>query len=220
MVPPFKEVVEACFVEGLVKAVFATETLAVGINMPAKTVVIEKLSKFTGERHEFLTPGQYYPADRAGRPPWQRRGRPGADRAVVAVRLVLRRRSPGWPPAAASCCAPPSAPPTTWPPTWCAGTRPTPPTTCSTCRSPSTRPTRPSSGSRPAWPDGAALAELVAEATCERRRRRGVPPAGRRPAPRADAPGPAASSTRPWPGSGPVTSIQRPGRTPAAESRC
>ena len=37
MVPPFKEVVEACFVEGLVKVVFATETLAVGINMPAKT---------------------------------------------------------------------------------------------------------------------------------------------------------------------------------------
>jgi ATP-dependent RNA helicase HelY len=37
MVPPFKEVVEACFVEGLVKVVFATETLAVGINMPAAT---------------------------------------------------------------------------------------------------------------------------------------------------------------------------------------
>ena len=42
MVPAFKEAVEACFVEGLVKVVFATETLAVGINMPARTVVIEK----------------------------------------------------------------------------------------------------------------------------------------------------------------------------------
>ena len=45
MVPPFKEVVEACFVEGLVKVVFATETLAVGINMPARSVVIEKLTE-------------------------------------------------------------------------------------------------------------------------------------------------------------------------------
>src|SRR6478735_5936528 len=68
MVPPFKEVVEACFVEGLIKAVFATETLAVGINMPAKTVVIEKLSKFTGDHHQFLTPGEYTQlTGRAGR---------------------------------------------------------------------------------------------------------------------------------------------------------
>ena len=68
MVPPFKEAVEACFAAGLVKAVFATETLALGINMPARTVVIEKLSKFTGERHEFLTPGEYTQlTGRAGR---------------------------------------------------------------------------------------------------------------------------------------------------------
>jgi len=68
MVPPFKEVVEACFVEGLVRVVFATETLAVGINMPAKSVVIEKLSKFTGDHHTFLTPGEYTQlTGRAGR---------------------------------------------------------------------------------------------------------------------------------------------------------
>ncbi|CAB4847645.1 MAG: DEAD/DEAH box helicase [Actinobacteria bacterium] len=68
MVPPFKEVVEACFIEGLIKVVFATETLAVGINMPAKTVVIEKLSKFTGDHHTFLTPGEYTQlTGRAGR---------------------------------------------------------------------------------------------------------------------------------------------------------
>ena len=68
MVPPFKEVVEACFVEGLVKVVFATETLAVGINMPAKTVVIEKLTKFTGDHHAFLTAGEYTQlTGRAGR---------------------------------------------------------------------------------------------------------------------------------------------------------
>ncbi|CAN5404434.1 DEAD/DEAH box helicase [soil metagenome] len=68
MVPPFKEAVEACFVEGLVKAVFATETLALGINMPARSVVIETLSKFTGETHEDLTPSQYTQlTGRAGR---------------------------------------------------------------------------------------------------------------------------------------------------------
>jgi ATP-dependent RNA helicase HelY len=51
-----------------VKVVFATETLALGINMPARSVVIEKLSKFTGERHEFLTPGEYTQlTGRAGR---------------------------------------------------------------------------------------------------------------------------------------------------------
>ncbi|MEN9822866.1 MAG: hypothetical protein RLZ04_1292 [Actinomycetota bacterium] len=68
MVPPFKEVVEACFVEGLVKIVYATETLAVGINMPARTVVIEKLSKFTGDHHTFLSPGEFTQlTGRAGR---------------------------------------------------------------------------------------------------------------------------------------------------------
>jgi ATP-dependent RNA helicase HelY len=68
MVPPMKEAVEEAFAAGLVKVVFATETLALGINMPARSVVIEKLSKFTGERHEFLTPGEYTQlTGRAGR---------------------------------------------------------------------------------------------------------------------------------------------------------
>lgn len=68
MVPPLKEAVEACFVEGLVKVVFATETLALGINMPARSVVIEKLSKFGGERHQFLTAGEFTQlTGRAGR---------------------------------------------------------------------------------------------------------------------------------------------------------
>ncbi|HJR26173.1 MAG TPA: DEAD/DEAH box helicase [Acidimicrobiales bacterium] len=68
MVPPFKEAVEACFVEGLTKAVFATETLALGVNMPARSVVIERLTKFGGERRELLTPGEYTQlTGRAGR---------------------------------------------------------------------------------------------------------------------------------------------------------
>jgi ATP-dependent RNA helicase HelY len=68
MVPVFKELVEAAFVRGLVKMVYATETLALGINMPAKSVVIDKLTKWTGDHHEFLTPAQYTQlTGRAGR---------------------------------------------------------------------------------------------------------------------------------------------------------
>ena len=67
-VPPFKEAVEACFVRGLVKVVFATETLALGINMPARAVVIERMTKFNGERRELLTPSEYTQlTGRAGR---------------------------------------------------------------------------------------------------------------------------------------------------------
>src|SRR6266702_906615 len=68
MLPVFKEVVEELFTAGLVRAVFATETLALGINMPARTVVLEKLDKWNGEGHVALTPGEYTQlTGRAGR---------------------------------------------------------------------------------------------------------------------------------------------------------
>ncbi|MGH3347762.1 MAG: DEAD/DEAH box helicase [Nocardioides sp.] len=68
MLPAFKEVVERLFVRGLCKVVFATETLALGINMPARTVVIEKLTKWNGETHADITPGEYTQlTGRAGR---------------------------------------------------------------------------------------------------------------------------------------------------------
>jgi ATP-dependent RNA helicase HelY len=68
MVPAFKESVEEAFTAGLVKVVFATETLALGINMPARTVVLESMSKFNGETHELLQPGDYTQlTGRAGR---------------------------------------------------------------------------------------------------------------------------------------------------------
>lgn len=68
MLPAFRHIVEDLFVQGLVRAVFATETLALGINMPARTVILEKLIKFNGEAHVDLTPGQYTQlTGRAGR---------------------------------------------------------------------------------------------------------------------------------------------------------
>ncbi len=68
MLPTFKECVEELFLRGLCRVVFATETLALGINMPARSVVIEKLSKWNGETHADITPGEYTQlTGRAGR---------------------------------------------------------------------------------------------------------------------------------------------------------
>ena len=68
MLPTFRHTVEELFTAGLIKAVFATETLALGINMPARTVVLERLVKFNGEQHLPLTPGEYTQlTGRAGR---------------------------------------------------------------------------------------------------------------------------------------------------------
>ena len=68
LLPLFKEIVEHLFSEGLVKVVFATETLSLGINMPARSVVLEKLAKFNGEQHVDISPGEYTQlTGRAGR---------------------------------------------------------------------------------------------------------------------------------------------------------
>lgn len=68
LVPLFKEVVERLFQEGLIKVVFATETLALGINMPARSVVVERLTKWNGSAHVALSAGEYTQlTGRAGR---------------------------------------------------------------------------------------------------------------------------------------------------------
>ncbi|WP_353950058.1 DEAD/DEAH box helicase [Knoellia sp. S7-12] len=68
MLPLFREIVEELFTAGRIRAVFATETLALGINMPARTVVLEKLVKFNGETHADITPAEYTQlTGRAGR---------------------------------------------------------------------------------------------------------------------------------------------------------
>ncbi|WP_077488450.1 DEAD/DEAH box helicase [Sinomonas mesophila] len=100
LLPTFKEVVEKLFVAGLVKIVFATETLALGINMPARSVVIEKLEKFNGEAHVDITAGEYTQlTGRAGRRGIDVEGhgvvlwRPGLDPAALAG-LASRRTYP------------------------------------------------------------------------------------------------------------------------------
>jgi ATP-dependent RNA helicase HelY len=68
LLPSFKSAIEDLFQKGLLKAIFATETLALGINMPARTVVLEKLVKWNGEAHVAVTPGEYTQlTGRAGR---------------------------------------------------------------------------------------------------------------------------------------------------------
>lgn len=68
LLPIFKTIVEEGFTRGWVKVVFATETLALGINMPARTVVLERLVKYNGETHADITPGEYTQlTGRAGR---------------------------------------------------------------------------------------------------------------------------------------------------------
>ncbi len=88
MVPVLKELVEALFVRGLVKVCFATETLALGINMPARTVVIEQLEKWDGQQHRLLTPGQFTQlTGRAGR-----RGLDTIGHAVVSYQRQIEFR--------------------------------------------------------------------------------------------------------------------------------
>jgi ATP-dependent RNA helicase HelY len=100
MLPTFKECVEEAFVRGLVKAVFATETLALGINMPARSVVLERLVKYNGESHADVTPGEYTQlTGRAGRRGIDVEGhavvlwQPGLDPRAVAG-LASRRTYP------------------------------------------------------------------------------------------------------------------------------
>ncbi|MBK9724850.1 MAG: DEAD/DEAH box helicase [Actinomycetales bacterium] len=87
MLPTFREVVEELFTAGRVKLVFATETLALGINMPARTVVLERLVKFNGETHADITPAEY--TQLTGRA-----GRRGIDVEGYAVVLWTRGLDP------------------------------------------------------------------------------------------------------------------------------
>ncbi len=80
LIPQLKEITELLFQKGLMKVVFATETLAVGVNMPAKSVVLERMDKWNGDSHEYLTPAEFTQlTGRAGR-----RGIDTSGTAVIA----------------------------------------------------------------------------------------------------------------------------------------
>jgi ATP-dependent RNA helicase HelY len=68
MVPAFREIVEACFERNLLAVVFATETLALGVNMPARSVALERFTKYSDAGRQFLTSGEFAQmTGRAGR---------------------------------------------------------------------------------------------------------------------------------------------------------
>ena len=100
LLPIFKEIVEELFRRKLVKVVYATETLALGINMPARTVMLESLEKFNGEARVPITPGEYTQlTGRAGRRGIDTQGHsvvqwmPGVDPAALAA-LASKRTYP------------------------------------------------------------------------------------------------------------------------------
>lgn len=84
LLPKQKEIVEKLFAEGLIKVLYATETFAVGINMPAKVVCFDSLRKYDGITHRYLRTKEYYQL--AGRA-----GRRGMDLKGLAISMVDRR---------------------------------------------------------------------------------------------------------------------------------
>lgn len=84
LLPILKEIVENLFAEGILKVLYATETFAVGINMPAKTVCFSSLVKYDGSTFNFLKSKEYF--QMAGRA-----GRRGIDKVGYVVSLLERR---------------------------------------------------------------------------------------------------------------------------------
>ncbi len=147
MVALFRQIVERLFEEGLVKMVFATETLALGINMPARCVIVEKLEKFNGSGHVPLTPGEF--TQLTGHAPAVAASIRSDTRSSSTIAISYLRPPPHCPASASTRCIRASMPRSTWPST-CS----TPATTRRlalrwTSRSPSGRPTsRPGSSNR------------------------------------------------------------------------
>ena len=83
VIPIFKQIVEELFSSCDIKVIFATETLSLGINMPARTVVIESLTKYSGVEHRVLNAGEF--TQLSGRA-----GRRGIDSVGNAVILYQR----------------------------------------------------------------------------------------------------------------------------------
>ncbi len=91
MVPAFREIVEACFERNLLAVVFATETLALGVNMPARSVALERFTKYSDAGRQFLTSAEY--AQMTGRA--GRRGLDDEGHAVVVFASDLELHDVG-----------------------------------------------------------------------------------------------------------------------------
>lgn len=87
LLPILKEVIEILFSEGLIKALFATETFAMGLNMPARTVVFTAARKFDGKDFRWLTSGEYIQMS-------GRAGRRGLDDRGVVILMIDEKMSP------------------------------------------------------------------------------------------------------------------------------
>mmetsp|Transcript_39396 Transcript_39396/g.44315 ORF Transcript_39396/g.44315 Transcript_39396/m.44315 type:complete len:1136 (+) Transcript_39396:44-3451(+) len=87
LLPILKEVVEILFAEGLIKALFATETFSIGINMPAKTVVFTNTRKFDGQEFRWVTSGEYIQMS-------GRAGRRGKDDRGLVIQMLDEKMEP------------------------------------------------------------------------------------------------------------------------------
>ncbi|KAI1117627.1 rRNA-processing arch domain-containing protein [Nemania sp. NC0429] len=87
LLPILKETIEILFQEGLIKVLFATETFSIGLNMPAKTVVFTKVTKFDGTAMRPLTPSEY--VQMSGRA-----GRRGLDERGIVIMMVDEKLEP------------------------------------------------------------------------------------------------------------------------------
>ncbi|CAH0390444.1 unnamed protein product [Bemisia tabaci] len=87
LLPILKETIEILFSEGLIKALFATETFAMGLNMPARTVLFTASQKFDGKEMRSITSGEYIQMS-------GRAGRRGLDDKGIVILMVDEKVSP------------------------------------------------------------------------------------------------------------------------------
>uniref|UniRef100_T1ITC5 Helicase ATP-binding domain-containing protein n=1 Tax=Strigamia maritima TaxID=126957 RepID=T1ITC5_STRMM len=87
LLPILKETIEILFGEGLIKALFATETFAMGLNMPARTVLFTNARKFDGKDYRWVTSGEYIQMS-------GRAGRRGLDEKGIVILMVDEKMSP------------------------------------------------------------------------------------------------------------------------------
>ncbi|KAI2632311.1 antiviral helicase [Hypoxylon sp. NC1633] len=87
LLPILKETIEILFQESLIKVLFATETFSIGLNMPAKTVVFTKVTKFDGISNRPLTPSEYIQMS-------GRAGRRGLDERGIVIMMIDDKMEP------------------------------------------------------------------------------------------------------------------------------